>query len=105
MTKIKYLLKQKLNQLSKSDYDLAMKAICKELDISEATFYRDLGGHSGDIPHYRFLQYCKFLSIDDKELEGFDREEINIRPLESLKEKKDKAQQAGDVRNDIGLNK
>lgn len=88
MSKNKYLLKQKFSQLfSKEDYPLAMKACPKELQISERTFQRDLNGEGDDIPHIRFLQYCKFLGISDEELEAFDRDEIDIRPFKKLKEK------------------
>ena len=91
MTQIKYRLKQKFQDLSKKDYDIAMKMCHREIGISDRTFQRDLNSVSEDIPHFRIVQYAKFLGCNEVDLEGFEREEIQVRSFKEIKAKAKKS--------------
>jgi hypothetical protein len=80
-----YKLKEKFQELSKMDYDLAMKIAPEELQIHRNTFRRDLEGIADEtIPHIRILKYAKLLDCDTKDLEAIDREEIKVRSIKQI---------------------
>lgn len=85
---LKFSIKEKLNNLPKSDYEIVMRNIYKQLGISRTTWSHYLNAEENsqyDIPLIHAIRIANFFGCKADELVNIEIQELNIIELKQTK--------------------